>query len=353
VLGRETSAARIFESKSAEDFEHKSVVSLTSKMFAWCGIVLMNLFFVYYTVLHGYQKGVGWQRSYLAGCVMQIIVEILLNETMECTWVNFFVPNLVASEVIAVSSLLHAAVGRLCSKNSRESRFFMDVPDYLFVSTNVAKQFPQLVESMIVRTYQTHIPGELSKKWHLGAVSSLPSAHNRRRVSAVGSLLLVLQVLGASPFVFQRIIIRVIQPWLLAGITLVIFKIAKSPLFLSLASLVVLAVGVYAGYSYFRERNNAKLSPGAQTHFETFSSDEEDEEEEGKGIEGGGEESSMSSELHCKHPSTYHGKHVYVCPEASSLSSSYSYAPRIESVKSPSLDSSLLHRPRYVYVQSG
>ena len=51
LLGRETNAARIFKSKTAEDFKHKHVVTRKAKALAWFGLFVVNLFFVYYSMV--------------------------------------------------------------------------------------------------------------------------------------------------------------------------------------------------------------------------------------------------------------------------------------------------------------
>jgi hypothetical protein len=51
LLGRNTPAARIFETKSEEDFEHTRVVTVTSKRVAVVALVLINFFFVYFAML--------------------------------------------------------------------------------------------------------------------------------------------------------------------------------------------------------------------------------------------------------------------------------------------------------------
>ena len=62
-------------------------------------------------------------------------------------------------EVWAVASDLSTTIGQLCLLEKRDNRIFLDTPKYLFVSANVAKAFPHLLESIIVRTYETHLPG--------------------------------------------------------------------------------------------------------------------------------------------------------------------------------------------------
>eukprot|EP01038_Epipyxis_sp_PR26KG_P014196 gene14196-19049_t len=58
LLGRETPAARIFETKAEEDFKYVTVVRQSSKRIAMLFLVIINLFFVFYAVLVGYVKGV-------------------------------------------------------------------------------------------------------------------------------------------------------------------------------------------------------------------------------------------------------------------------------------------------------
>ena len=51
VLGRDTAVARIFSSKTEEDFRHTQVVTRRSKALAAFSLVVLNLFFVYYTLV--------------------------------------------------------------------------------------------------------------------------------------------------------------------------------------------------------------------------------------------------------------------------------------------------------------
>jgi hypothetical protein len=60
-LLRTTPAAKIFSSKSSEDFRYTMVVTKVSKAMAWIAIILLNLLFVYFSILKGYVKGLEWQ----------------------------------------------------------------------------------------------------------------------------------------------------------------------------------------------------------------------------------------------------------------------------------------------------
>jgi hypothetical protein len=170
VLGRDSNAARIFQAKAEEDFKVIPVVSMRMKAMAVCLLVVMNVFFMYYTVVKGATKGLQWQRTFLMSFIMQLVIEVLLFETVETLWINYFVPSLINRDVVRIHATLSEAVYHLChilSTHGRDvaSRIILNAPDYLFVSTQIAKLHPQLMESMIVLSYRTYLPGELAMKW--------------------------------------------------------------------------------------------------------------------------------------------------------------------------------------------
>jgi hypothetical protein len=245
MLGRDTAAATIFRSNTEEEFRHAEVVTRRAKYGAGVMILVLNVFFAYYSVLKGFVKRVTWQYEYLIACIVQMLVEILLFETLECLWMNFFVPNMVAHEVQEVHTMLIETVDRLCrqagnrggqsgdiGEEEEESRYFLNAPEYLFVSTNIAKAYPELMESMIVLSYHNHLPGELSKKWHLGSNLRIHQeqmqrqrgrrggSSNLRNVAIVGIGMGILQSLASSPFFLQRMMIRFVQPFVLGGLML-------------------------------------------------------------------------------------------------------------------------------------
>ena len=47
LLGRETPAARIFESKAREDFVHTQVITIKTRVYCYVFLVLINLFFIF------------------------------------------------------------------------------------------------------------------------------------------------------------------------------------------------------------------------------------------------------------------------------------------------------------------
>ena len=175
LLGRDSPAAKIFQSKLGEDFEETKVVKYDKKVAAAAVLVALNILFAYYSILYGSVRGEAWQMIYLGACLAQFFIEICINETLECLWLNYIVPKLAAKEVIAAHRVLVDLVETFCRADttqppttSRErSGPLLNAPDYLFVSTNVARAFPSLMEALIIQSYLTPLPGESAKQWRM------------------------------------------------------------------------------------------------------------------------------------------------------------------------------------------
>lgn len=223
-------------------FRHAMVVSRTVKIFAWIAVATLNLFFVYFSLIRGLQRGYQWQQVFLMACVLQFLIEIFLYETSECAIVHYFIPNLVTAEVRSASFAMQQAVQRVCSSATDVSNIILDAPRYFFVSTNVAKRFPSLLESVIVQSYHSHSPGEIGKKWRF--VNSYSRTNSRLRNFAVTAVLIsFLKNLGATSPTMQRVLIHSIQPLFVSLLILIWMFSLSNPLFgAAMLALFVLSV---------------------------------------------------------------------------------------------------------------
>jgi len=207
-----------------------------------------------------------WQQAYVAGCILQLALEVCLFETAECIWVNFLIPNLVTNQVTAASKAISLTIERLCNIASIDNKYFLNAPAYLFVSTNVAKAFPDLVESVIIKSYHHHLPGEISKKWHFGVTSRIANHSTASRYAFMAMIISGLQLIGASPMGLQRILIRFSQPVSFGGIVLAFSFIQDNPIIFGCFLAVVSLVVVYGIYRFFfavrkEQEENALIKP--------------------------------------------------------------------------------------------
>jgi hypothetical protein len=132
------------------------------------------------------------------------------------------------------------------SPKRHKKGLLLNAPDYLFVSTQIAKTYPDLLESILVLLYQTYLPGEeLSKSWrspsgsasinaaaatttNAGAMHGLPnhrtslsSSTQRQKTKAVNSLFapvltvialfvtyILMPIVAVLPTNVQRVLLR-------------------------------------------------------------------------------------------------------------------------------------------------
>jgi hypothetical protein len=56
---------------SLDSFRHSMVVTPGAKIIAWIAVILLNFFFVFFSILRGLQRGEAWQRLYLMACIFR------------------------------------------------------------------------------------------------------------------------------------------------------------------------------------------------------------------------------------------------------------------------------------------
>jgi hypothetical protein len=229
-------------------------------------------------------------------CVMQFLLDILLFETLECVWVNVLVPSVVTKEVNRIHMILHSAVQHMVmhalyeedgdSENEEEEddddtgmgkkvKVVMNAADYLFISTKVAKVFPQLMESVIVLSYQTYMPGEIAKHW--GAKSLLfddreysSNQEDKDKFQAIAAIyalftkflglivtFLLVPMMSRIPMGLQKIFLRVVQPFIIGGLAFLYYSIVTDLTYLIVTVVVITVVLVAIGWKIFLDQQTA------------------------------------------------------------------------------------------------
>jgi hypothetical protein len=120
----------------------------------------------------------------------------------------------------------------------------LDAPRYLFVSTNVSKRFPHLLESVIIQSYHTCSPPDHSTPW-----SRLPSSsgfwwtRGSKSRAAKSFLTSLMQQFGSTSPALQRFLIHLMQPLLVSSLVFLWAFLFNHPEWFSLLGLV-LVVGL-------------------------------------------------------------------------------------------------------------
>jgi hypothetical protein len=207
-------------------------------------IAMLNILFVFYTMLKGYAKGVHWQQDYFRQWILQIALDVLIFETLQCMWVHFAVPYLVSKEVNAVYALMQQTVEHLCEDVYFAHRAVcLNAPRYLFVSHQLADAFPQLMESTLVKAYSNHLPGQAGMLW-LNKLNKIDKQEYNRGSATTWLpkaflISLLVQIAAYAPMQLQKMLIRVLEPMILSALTVGFYIFVDKPQYLS-----VLFVGV-------------------------------------------------------------------------------------------------------------
>jgi hypothetical protein len=237
LLGRDTAAAKIFQAKTNEDYAEVPFVAYRTKVLIFVILVTSNVFFVYFSILRGHLKGVDWQKLYVSSCLIQAAIDIVFNQTIECLYIHYLVPRMVPwQELKKIRDVLDGCIENLCTGSTssewHRDHKILDAPKYLFVSTNVALAYPMLMESMMVSSYHTHLPGEFENKWktelqyvqksiNAAASGSQPSHRFSNVVMGLKTFLnsismmsaiAGLQFMAKVPLSMQKLIVRFFEP---------------------------------------------------------------------------------------------------------------------------------------------
>jgi hypothetical protein len=230
----------------------------------------LNAFFAYFILLKAFQKGYQWQLQYLVCSVVQVVIEMAVFETTECVWLNFAVPSLVRNEVAVAAEKLRAHVEMITASTATADAlvkepvtYFLNAPVHLFVSVKVAQAYPQLLESMLVRSYSNHLPGEICRTWphyKQAAGAALVPVHTRQRRLPwflVRGVTLAIQLFITIPYLYQRVAIRFLQPIIFSGLSTVWFAAVKTRTSTYIMSGAFAALIVYALWVWYTSQREA------------------------------------------------------------------------------------------------
>lgn len=135
---------------------------------------------------------------------------------------------------------------------------------------NVAHYYPKTLSSIIVRSYHTSSPGELSRKWKSSSRGLLlfpflasPSSRRIRRFTVSALLYGFLQQIGALSPSFQRVLIHILQPVVLGALFYLGMILSEHPLSFIGVGVICLGLVIYIVNTIRRDllQENAESLP--------------------------------------------------------------------------------------------
>jgi hypothetical protein len=190
LMGRQSPQAKLFVNQRTS-VSVKIVTSMWLKGLAVVLLVVLNVYFIIMCIAYGDLKGRKWQVSWMLSCLAYLFVDIFIKHVNIVFMVYYYIPELIEADTISMKERLTKAIDSFV-KNSYGNRskgsekvmisdqspqevgeFNSDVhsklrhgavvrneqkfsvTDHLFVSTHVARAFPNLLESSIVLAYRS------------------------------------------------------------------------------------------------------------------------------------------------------------------------------------------------------
>ena len=108
-----------------------------------------------------------WQLTLLAHYAVALVAEVVVYESWSCFIVHFFIPDLFYSRVTAAIRTLYQTASMLFddSRPFPSDTTVLDAPKYWHISAAIAEQHPMLLESAIVKSYHSILPGSSLRAW--------------------------------------------------------------------------------------------------------------------------------------------------------------------------------------------
>eukprot|EP01034_Spumella_vulgaris_P023652 gene23652-biopygen20523 len=164
-------SGQILQSKGQRDSMTAKRVSLSYKIFGWICIGLLNMGMLLYILLFALSQSDQRQSAWFQSFILWLVVEILLVSTAIAVFTHVVIPLMTMKDVTKIKQRLmdsiaafHESVEKqqdvppTSGKDHHKTEKVFNAAEYLFVSTRVAKKYPDLKEAQIIAQFSTPWP---------------------------------------------------------------------------------------------------------------------------------------------------------------------------------------------------
>jgi hypothetical protein len=162
-------SGKILEAKSSRDTTAVKRVSYKAKIAGWTFLFLMDAGMMFYIFLFALTQTGPKQNAWFQSFALWLVMEILLVSTATVYFTHILVPSLVMKDLTQIKRRLmdnirdfnnkvHASKDEPANFEEDTNSVSFNAANYLFVSTRLARQFPNLKESKIIAQFSTPWP---------------------------------------------------------------------------------------------------------------------------------------------------------------------------------------------------
>ena len=159
-------SGKILESKGQRDNIAVKAVAWRAKVAGWTFIGLLNVGMLFYVLLFAVSQTTHRQGAWALSFLLWLVVEILLVSSAMVLFTHVFIPSLIMKDVNKIKLKLANSIrafnqsvrNRHRSTEISADPAYFNAASYLFVSTRLAQQWPELREAQIIAQFRTPWP---------------------------------------------------------------------------------------------------------------------------------------------------------------------------------------------------
>jgi hypothetical protein len=192
--------------------------SIVAKIIAGFLIVLLNSAALYYTYTRASTgQALELQRIITFTCCAQWLLYVVFVESLLVILIYHLIPRMTLHETHRAIQVLKQCAHRVFSEDKEmDQRYFLNAPDFLFLSNRLSRGNIHLFESDIVFNYRTFLPGMYGRLWEKRGVSNCsngrthPLSYLSHALSLTKAISYVLKCIGCLPELWQRFFIQLL-----------------------------------------------------------------------------------------------------------------------------------------------
>ena len=218
-------SGKILDLKGSRDGANVPHVTRSSKIMAWTFLFLMDTGMLFYIFLFALTQTGPRQNAWFQSFALWLVVEILLVSTAIVFFTHILIPSLIMKDLSQIKRRLMDnirdfnekvqenkaganAAGLVKGDQRSDVAAPFNAADYLFVSTRLAKQFPDLKEAKIISHFSTPWPRQSYLR-----VSNVSKKYSKK-FSALTRSASILIIFFVSNFIsvppsFQDIVVQI------------------------------------------------------------------------------------------------------------------------------------------------
>ena len=260
-------SGKILESKGQRDFVVVKHVHPVQKIAGWTFIVLLNAGMLFYILLFALTQNSHRQGAWAASFAVWLVVEVLLVSSLIVLIMHVILPSMILKDVTKIKKKLMDNIkdfnqrlkkkGSISQYTAGDPRNF-NAAEYLFLSTRLALELPDLKEAQMIAHYRTPWP-----KQSYQHETNVSKAYSRKFAALFRSftivLIFVITTFLSIPPTAQDIVLQMVSTVLVGYVALLHLELYFIYPILVVLPLLVVAMIVHFLVQSSRGRERLRL----------------------------------------------------------------------------------------------